>query len=139
MYFTLLAPRKPERGSRSGPPLLTWEKTDMRRFATLRNAACALAGAAMLTLAGCGSEAPPPPPPPEVGIVTIRAPPVTNVITLPGRVQAVRTAEVRARADGIVPRRPYEEGTDGRAGPALSTIHTRHWDASHSPVTATPG
>src|SRR3546814_16603554 len=98
MYVTLLAPRKPERGSRSGPPLLTWEKTDMRRFATLRNAACALAGAAMLTLAGCGSEAPPPPPPPEVGNVTIRAQPVTNVITPPGPQQAGRTAEERGRA-----------------------------------------
>src|SRR3546814_11213630 len=63
------------RSSRSGPPLLTGEKTDMRRFATLRNAACALAGAAMLTLAGCGSEAPPPPPPPADGIVTIREQP----------------------------------------------------------------
>src|SRR3546814_8572492 len=119
MYVTLLAPRKPERGSRSGPPLLTWEKTDMRRFATLRNAACALAGAAMLTLAGCGSEAPPPPPPPEAGIVTIRAPPVTNVITPPARVQAVRPAEVRARGDGIVQRRPSEEGTHDSAGQEL--------------------
>src|SRR3546814_5608322 len=109
MYVTLLAPRKPERGSRSGPPLLTWEKTDMRRFATLRNAACALAGAAMLTLAGCGSEAPPPPPPPAVGIVKIHAQPLTNVITLPGPVQAVRTAAVRARVAGIVQRRPYDD------------------------------
>src|SRR3546814_7096624 len=100
MYVTLLAPRKPERGSRSGPPLLTWEKTDMRRFATLRNAACALAGAAMLTLAGCGSEAPPPPPPPELGIVPIRAQPVTTAIPLPPRVQAGRTADARARVAG---------------------------------------
>src|SRR3546814_9891008 len=90
MYVTLLAPRKPERGSRSGPPLLTWEKTDMRRFATLRNAACALAGAAMLTLAGCGSEAPPPPPPPAVGVVRIRVPPVPRAFTLPVPVQRRR-------------------------------------------------
>src|SRR3546814_3923234 len=134
MYVTLLAPRKPERGSRSGPPLLTWEKTDMRRFATLRNAACALAGAAMLTLAGCGSEAPPPPPPPEVGIVTIRAQPVTNVITLPGRGQAVRTAEVRARVDGIVQRRLYEEGTDVRAGQAPFAIDPPELRAGYNAV-----
>ncbi|RIA45516.1 membrane fusion protein (multidrug efflux system) [Hephaestia caeni] len=108
----------------------------MRRFATLRNAACALAGAAMLALAGCAGEAPPPPPPPEVGIVTIRAQPVTNVITLPGRVQAVRTAEVRARVDGIVQRRLYEEGTDVRAGQALFAIDPRELRASYNAVQA---
>src|SRR3546814_20791579 len=106
MYVTLLAPRKPERGSRSGPPLLTWEKTDMRRFATLRNAACALAGAAMLTLAGCGSEAPPPPPPPAAGIVTIRAPPVTNYIPPPVPVPAVPPHRGRARASASATARP---------------------------------
>src|SRR3546814_17588067 len=103
MYVTLLAPRKPERGSRSGPPLLTWEKTDMRRFATLRNAACALAGAAMLTLAGCGSEALPTTPPPAVGIGSIRPHPATKVTNLPGRVTTVLPPAVSARPDGPSP------------------------------------
>ena len=67
-------------------------------------------------LAGCGGGAPPAPPPPEVQVLTVATRPVTNVLELPGRIQAVRTAEVRARVDGIVERRLYEEGTDVRAG-----------------------
>src|SRR5215208_7714255 len=79
-------------------------------------------GAALL-LAACSKAAPPAaPPPPVVTIVTIAAQPVMNVIELPGRLQAVRTAEVRARVDGIVQRRLYTEGTDVRAGQPLFAI-----------------
>src|SRR3546814_6634927 len=98
MYVTLLAPRKPERGSRSGPPLLTWEKTDMRRFATLRNAACALAGAAMLTLAGCGSEAPPPPHPRKHAYAETRARPETTAPQHPPLPQLRRRLQDPTRA-----------------------------------------
>lgn len=81
----------------------------------------------LLMLAACGGEpeAPPPMPPVEVEAITVTAQPVTNLIELPGRVQAVRTAEVRARVDGIVQRRLYEEGTDVRAGTALFQIDPR--------------
>src|SRR3546814_2584243 len=73
--------------------------------------------AACSALAGCSSEAPPAPPTaPEVGVITVRPQNIPNIIELPGRVQAIRTAEVRARVDGIVQRRLYEEGTDVRAG-----------------------
>jgi membrane fusion protein (multidrug efflux system) len=48
--------------------------------------------------------------------------PLTNTVELPGRVQAVRTAEVRARVDGIVQRRLYNEGTDVSAGKELFLI-----------------
>ena len=80
-----------------------------------------------LALAACGGEQaqPPAPPPPEVSVVTVQATPVTNVLELPGRVQAVRTAEVRARVNGIVERRLYEEGTDVRTGTALFQIDPR--------------
>ena len=65
------------------------------------------AGAALaLLLAGCSSEAPPAPPPPEVNIVTVGAQPVPNIIELPGRVQAYRTAEVRAQLPSLANRRP---------------------------------
>lgn len=94
-------------------------------------------GLALLALAGCSSEAPPAPPPPEVEVVTVRAQPVANIITLPGRVQAVRSAEVRARVDGIVQRRVYEEGTDVRAGQVLFTIDPRELRAKLDAVEAT--
>ena len=89
------------------------------------------AGAALaLLLAGCSSEAPPAPPPPEVNIVTVGTQPVPNIIELPGRVQAYRTAEVRARVDGIVERRLFEEGSYVAAGKALFRIDPRQLTAN---------
>lgn len=81
----------------------------------------------LLLLAACGGEpeAPPAMPPIEVSAITVTAQLVTNIIELPGRVQAVRTAEVRARVDGIVERRLYEEGTDVRAGTPMFQIDSR--------------
>ncbi len=98
--------------------------------------ASALAAALLLALAGCSQEAPPAPPPPEVEVITVRSQQVPNVVELPGRVQAVRTAEVRARVDGIVQRRLYEEGTDVGAGQALFSIDPRELRASLGAVQA---
>jgi membrane fusion protein (multidrug efflux system) len=75
-----------------------------------------------LAASGCGKQQPPAPPPPEVEIVTVQAGDVPMVAELPARVQAYRTAEVRARVDGIVQRRLYAEGTDVKPGSALFQI-----------------
>lgn len=99
----------------------------MSRFRPFAGAA----GAALaLLLAGCSSEAPPAPPPPEVNIVTVQSQAVPNVIELPGRVQAYRTSEVRARVDGIVERRLFDEGSFVSAGKALFRIDPRQLSAS---------
>lgn len=58
------------------------------------------------------------------------------MIELPGRVQAVRTAEVRARVTGIVSRRLYEEGSEVRAGQPLFEIDPRELQASLGAVQA---
>jgi membrane fusion protein, multidrug efflux system len=82
-------------------------------------------GAALL-VAACSKAAPPAaPPPPEVRIVTVGTEPIANVIERPGRLQAVRISEVRARVDGIVQRRLYTEGTDVREGQPLFAIDPR--------------
>lgn len=97
--------------------------------------------AMMIALAACGSgegegnqAGPGGPgaqqPPAAVRIVTIRPTEIANIIELPGRVQAVRTAEVRARVTGIVERRLYEEGTDVRAGTPLFRIDPRELRAA---------
>lgn len=99
----------------------------MSRFRPL---GCAAGAALALVLASCSSEAPPAPPPPEVNIVTIRTQAVPNVIELPGRVQAYRTSEVRARVDGIVERRLFNEGSFVRAGAALFRIDPRQLNAT---------
>lgn len=99
----------------------------MSRFRPL---GCAAGAALALMLASCSSEAPPAPPPPEVNIVTIRTQAVPNVIELPGRVQAYRTSEVRARVDGIVERRLFDEGSLVAAGAALFRIDPRQLNAT---------
>jgi len=82
--------------------------------------------AAALLVAACSKPAPPAaPPPPEVRVITVGTEPIANVIELPGRLQAVRTSEVRARVDGIVERRLYTEGTDVREGQPLFAIDPR--------------
>jgi len=77
-------------------------------------------------LTGCGqsaSSAPPAaPPPPEVGVVTV-APGRADLATeLPGRLEAYRVAQVRARAAGILQKRLFTEGSDVKAGQALFEI-----------------
>ena len=76
----------------------------------------------LLALAACSGETPQAPPPPEVEVFTVVNQPVANVVELPGRVQAFRTSEVRARVDGIIQRRLYEEGTNVGAGKGLFQI-----------------
>ena|SRR5436190_4243239 len=79
---------------------------------------------AVLLVVGC-SKSPPPaaaPPPPEVRVVSVAPEPIVDVIELPGRLQAFRTSDVRARVDGIVQRRLYTEGTDVREGQPLFAI-----------------
>lgn len=84
--------------------------------------ACALA---CLAVTACREPTPQAPPPPEVAIVVARAQPVPNVIDVPGRVQAIRTAQVRARVDGILERILYEEGSSVTAGQELFLIDPR--------------
>lgn len=77
-------------------------------------------------LAGCGGgESQSPPPPTPVEVLTLGLQPVPNIVELPGRIAAVRTAEVRARSDGIVLRRLYEEGAMVAAGAPLFAIDAR--------------
>jgi len=86
-----------------------------------------------LLAAGCGNDQGAPtaaaPPPMTVLVTTVQSAPVSNVVELPGRIEAVRTAEVRARVDGIVEKRLYQEGTDVQAGAALFLIDPRDYRA----------
>jgi membrane fusion protein (multidrug efflux system) len=82
----------------------------------------------VLLLAGCGAkEAAAPagsgaPPPPEVGVIQVQPQAVTLRTELPGRVEALRVAQVRARVNGVVLKRLFKEGSDVRAGQALFQI-----------------
>jgi membrane fusion protein, multidrug efflux system len=70
------------------------------------------------------------PPPPEVGVVTVTPGDVGLVTELPGRLEASRTAQVRARAAGILQKRVFQEGSDVRAGQALFEIDSSPYQAA---------
>lgn len=70
------------------------------------------------------------PPTPEVEVQVMRAEAVENIIEVPGRVQAVRTAEIRARVDGIIQQRLYREGSDVEAGAELFAVDPRRMQAN---------
>ncbi|HYF41357.1 MAG TPA: efflux RND transporter periplasmic adaptor subunit [Ramlibacter sp.] len=101
----------------------------------------ALALAVLLVLAGCGKRADAPaaaapPPPPEVGVVTVTPGEVGLFNELPGRLEASRTAQVRARAAGIVQERLFREGSDVKAGQALYRIDASPYQAALSSAQA---
>jgi len=78
-------------------------------------------------LTACGSKdqaaaAGAAPPPMEVGVVTVESKPVALTQELPGRLEASRVAQVRARAAGIVQKRTFEEGSEVKAGQVLFEI-----------------
>src|SRR5687767_7196448 len=76
-------------------------------------------------LCSCSKDdkpAPRPTGPVEVGIVTIQPQAVTLRKELPGRTSAFRVAEVRARVNGIVQKRMFDEGSDVKEGQPLFKI-----------------
>jgi len=61
-------------------------------------------------------------PPAEVSVYRTAAGAVTPTDTLPGRVCAFRTAEIRPQVGGIVRKRLFEQGSEVRAGQTLFQI-----------------
>ena len=94
----------------------------------------AVALAATLTACGGGDKAAAPPgggmPPPEVGVVTVQLGEVGLLNELPGRLEASRVAQVRARAAGILQKRLFREGSDVKAGQALFAIDAAPYEAA---------
>ncbi|MDM0030137.1 efflux RND transporter periplasmic adaptor subunit [Variovorax saccharolyticus] len=59
---------------------------------------------------------------PEVEVVTVHMRPLAVRAELPGRTSAYRVAQVRARVDGIVLQREFQEGSDVKANQLLYRI-----------------
>ncbi len=89
-------------------------------------------------LAACGGDnkaaAPGAPgaamPPPEVDVIVAATGNATLTQDLPGRLQAYRTAQVRARVEGVIEKRLFQEGSDVRAGASLFQIDARTYRAA---------
>lgn len=95
--------------------------------------ALTLVAVGMVT-SGCGQGATPAtpaaPPPPEVGVVAV-APGHADLATeLPGRLEAYRIAQVRARAAGILQKRLFTEGSDVKPGQPLFEIDAAPYRAT---------
>jgi membrane fusion protein (multidrug efflux system) len=93
----------------------------------------AVAAAAFTLLSACGDKAAAPaaPPPATVSIVTVAPAAVTLTSELPGRTEASRVAQVRARTAGIVLQRVFKEGGDVKAGEVLFRIDPAQFQASY--------
>jgi membrane fusion protein (multidrug efflux system) len=96
--------------------------------------------AALFILAACGAKdggAPPQaaagaaPPPLEVDVVTVATGSVVLTQDLPGRLEAYRSAQVRARVEGVVEKRLFAEGSDVKAGATLFQLDARNYCAAY--------
>ncbi|HEZ5522481.1 TPA: multidrug efflux RND transporter periplasmic adaptor subunit MtrC [Neisseria meningitidis] len=100
--------------------------------------AAALAAAVALVLSSCGKggdaaqggqpagrEAPAP----VVGVVTVHPQTVALTVELPGRLESLRTADVRAQVGGIIQKRLFQEGSYVRAEQPLYQIDSSTYEA----------
>jgi membrane fusion protein (multidrug efflux system) len=99
-----------------------------------------LAVAFALALAACGERAQGPAgamPPPPVGVLTVQPRAVALQTELPGRVEPLRVAQVRARVNGVVQQRLFREGSEVKAGQALFRIDPAPYQAALDSALAT--
>lgn len=116
----------------------------LRRRPAVAATALALPALALL-LAACGPQsgapaAAGPPgggmPPAEVGVVTVTPQAIGLMTELPGRLEASRVAQVRARAAGILLKRQFKEGGDVKAGQLLFQIDAAPYRATYASAQA---
>ena len=100
----------------------------------LLTASLAGCGGGDKTAAGAGPGAAMPPP--EVDVITVVPGRATLTQDLPGQLQAYRTAQVRARVEGVVEKRLFQEGSDVQAGASLFQIDARTYRAADASAKA---
>ena len=75
-------------------------------------------------------------PPPEVGVVTVSSQTMPITTEFPGRIDAVRVAQVRARATGILLKRLFTEGAEVKEGDVLFQIDPAPLQAAYDSAKA---
>jgi len=70
------------------------------------------------------------PPLAEVNVIQVAFESTNTTQDLPGRLQAIRSAQVRARVEGVVEKRFFVEGTEVKAGDNLFLIDVRTYKAA---------
>ncbi len=91
-----------------------------------------LISATLLAVSGCGQKqsAPSEFPAPEVDVITTETLRTTISQDQPGRLVAIRSAQVRARVEGVLEKQLFTEGTEVRAGTPLYQIDSRTFQAN---------
>lgn len=110
----------------------------MAFYASKAMRAAALAASVALALSSCGKadeaaqggqpagrEAPAP----VVGVVTVHPQTVALSVELPGRLESLRTVDVRAQVGGIIQKRLFQEGSYVHAGQPLYQIDSSTYEA----------
>ncbi|WP_308076009.1 multidrug efflux RND transporter periplasmic adaptor subunit MtrC [Neisseria polysaccharea] len=111
----------------------------MAFYASKAMRAAALAASVALALSSCGKggdaaqggqpagrEAPAP----VVGVVTVHPQTVALTVELPGRLESLRTADVRAQVGGIIQKRLFQEGSYVHAGQPLYQVDSSTYEAN---------
>lgn len=75
-------------------------------------------------------------PPAEVAIMTVTPQRIVMTTELPGRTEATRVAQVRARVPGIILKRVFREGSEVKAGDVLFRIDPAPFQATFSSTQA---
>ena len=99
----------------------------------------AAAGVAAAALSGCSrqdQQAEAPPPPPAVSVVAVAQEDIKPTVTFTGRVQARDKVELRARVEGFLQKRLFEEGQDVKEGDLLFVIEPDSYKASVDEIKA---
>ncbi|RTL31610.1 MAG: efflux RND transporter periplasmic adaptor subunit [Burkholderiales bacterium] len=127
--------------------VLRLKKDDVWRWTANAVGVLALCALAASFLTGCGqkdqggAQAVAKPgggmPPAQVGVVTVQPQTVPVMAELPGRLEALRTAQVRARVAGILQKRLFTEGADVKEGQALFQIDAATYQAALDSALAT--
>ena len=101
--------------TRAGSPITTF-LTAIICTAALGLSGCGAKSGEAATANSAGAPAP------AVGVITVAPQSVGLTSELPGRLEATRIAQVRARAAGILLKRTFREGSDVKAGQLLFQI-----------------
>ncbi len=107
------------------------------RFSTPRLSGLGVTSVVLaLVLAGCGEKPQFNPGMPQVSVVTVQPQRAPIISELPGRVDAVRDAQIRARVTGIVQKIVFEQGGEVKENELLFKIDPAPYKAAYDQATA---
>jgi membrane fusion protein (multidrug efflux system) len=111
-------------------------REEFMRFSHHRVSGLGVAALLALALAGCKEQPQMNPGMPQVSVITVQPQSASIVSDLPGRVDAVRDAQIRARVTGIVQKIEFEQGGEVKAGQLLFKIDPAQYRAARDQAAA---